>query len=119
MSAATSATSATQTLWEELRQDTMRNTPKNAAASDGSVSEDIQTRDADNTAQVLELVEAKQKSRKRSLASSEDVSTSLENVGPNTYERIRQNAGRTYIAQAMAFTEENSESSTGGLHKST
>ena len=46
------------------------------------------------------------------------VTAGLKNVGPNTYERIRQNAERTYLAQAMSFAQGSEETAQTGLFKS-
>lgn len=114
---------ATQILWEEVRQDTMRNAPKTVSASGEQevsvISIDPQSIDADGVTAVIARIKARQKSGKPAAVPAETVSTGLENVGPNTYERIRQNAGKTYLAQAMAFAGEDAEAASAGIYKHT
>ena len=128
----TSVTSSTADIWEEMRQETMRTNQKNIPASseqEASVSGtaaaaisgqeasaatiDPDDTDGDGTVSAVERLKAMQKraqaARKKSgtseatEASSAPAATSLENVGPNTFERIRANAGRTYMAQAENY----------------
>lgn len=135
----TSATSSTADIWEEIRQETMRTSQRNipasaqdsngqAAAASGTASAatiDPDDTDGDGTVSALEQLKAMQKkaqaasARKKSVpsgtteATSAPVATPLENVGPNTFERIRANAGRTYMAQAENY-DAFSKSSNGG-----
>lgn len=95
-------------MWEEMRQDTMRPTSKTVSASNGQevfvVSVDSDDLDGDGVVTLLERT----RSRKRTaLAASGPVSgavsTNLEDIGPNTYERIKNLAGRSYLAQAAGY----------------
>ena len=116
----TSVTSATQDIWEELRQEAMRTTPKTVSPAGNQeaplVPAEARTLEQNGTAALIERVKAQRKKKQAALgtpladtektATADTVTTPLENVGPNTYERIRMNAGKTYMAQAMAAEDD-------------
>lgn len=112
----TSVTASTQNIWEAIQQETMRNSePKSVTATAGQATADIDPDDldGDGVATLLERIKAqKQKaaaargdaeqaeSGEESASAPQAVATSLENIGPNTFERIRSNAGNAYLTQA-------------------
>ncbi|CAK7002969.1 MAG: hypothetical protein DELT_00107 [Desulfovibrio sp.] len=123
--------STTQGIWEEIRQETMRNTEKTTVtASNGQevsvVQIDPDDLDGDGVVTMMEREKVAKRTRSTTSSASatgiasSSVSTELENVGPNTYERIRTNAGKTYLSQAMAGTPtgEEPETSFQGLNTS-
>lgn len=103
---------ATQNIWDEMRQDTMRNTSKTAPGGQEASSREVAVVSinpddfsGDGVAAAIEKARALQKSRGTTTASSEPqtqgtVASTMENVGPNVFEKIRMTAGRTYLAQA-------------------
>ncbi|MDR1241952.1 MAG: hypothetical protein LBM00_04090 [Deltaproteobacteria bacterium] len=112
----------TRNIWEELRQEAMRNSQKNAAASTGQelppagiTSEDIA---GDGVAALMERINAQKKraAPAASRAAAESVTTNLENVGPNRYERIRANASSAYLAREAGYV--NNANAVSALHKS-
>lgn len=121
----TPVASSTQNVWDEIRQDTMRNTSK--TAPDGQeasprevavVSINPDDFDGDGVVSAIEKAKALQKSRGTTKPSSEPqapetVESSLKNVGPNTFEKIRINAGRTYLAQAANHAGSNADNALG------
>lgn len=123
-----SISSSIQNVWDEIRQETMRNSQTSVPASDEkeatvSATQETQTApatgatplnlDGDSNLTALERIKemqrrAKMASEQKNPATSKDESPSpvtspLENVGPNAYEKLRINAGRTYIAQAANY----------------
>lgn len=112
----TNVTASTQNIWEAIQQETMRNPEQKsvtATAGQSTAIADSDDPDEDGVATLLERIKAqKQKAAAASggaeQAESGDepapapqtVATSLENVGPNTFERIRSNAGNAYLTQA-------------------
>jgi hypothetical protein len=119
----TGISATTRNLWEELRQEAMRNSQKNIAASSGRelpasavTSEDIA---GDGVAILMERINAQKKmaapaTTPASRAASGPVTTNLENVGPNRYERIRANASSVYLAQEAGYAD----NTNAALHKS-
>ncbi len=104
---------STQTIWEELRQETMHNGQKSVSASNGQevslISIDPDDLDGDGVVTHMERAKAQRKHTAQAGSSprtnSGTVATSLENIGPNTYERIRTNAGNAYLAQSASFAD--------------
>jgi hypothetical protein len=109
-----------QNIWEEPRQEIMRNSQKKTAISTGQDAVAINAPDGvrelpvagitsedtagDGIAVLMERINAQKKraapaTASASRAASGTVTTNLENVGPNTYERIRANAGNAYLVQ--------------------
>lgn len=125
----TSVTASTRNIWEAIQQETMRNPEqKNVTATAGqaAASIDPDDLDGDGVATLLERITAQKKkaaarggaeqaeSGEDPASTSQAVATSLENVGPNTFERIRSNAGNAYLTQAA----NRGEADGSVLHKS-
>jgi ERCC4-type nuclease len=113
--------------WEELRQETMRNSQKNTATSTGQdaavinpsnggqelpvVSITSEDSAGDGVAMLMERINAQKKrpapaTASPSRAASGPVTTNLENVGPNMYERIRANAGSAYLVRKAGYADD-------------
>lgn len=114
-SVASATPSAMQDIWEEIRQEAMRDSQKTVTDSEGqdpsAVSTDIRETGEDEMVALIKRAKAmQQKAGTKASGASEEpetaasavstVTTALENVGPNTFERLRSNAGKTYLAQA-------------------
>jgi hypothetical protein len=120
----TGINAATQNIWEELRQEAMRNSQKNIAASTGQelppagvTSEAIA---GDGVAVLMERINAQKKraapaAASASRAATGPVTTNLESVGPNTYERIRANASSAYLIQEAGYA--GGANAASALHK--
>ncbi|MDL2209388.1 hypothetical protein LJC26_01090 [Desulfovibrio sp. OttesenSCG-928-O18] len=130
----TSITTSTQAMWEEIRQEAMRNNQQAATETDemetaatvtatngqqvSVTSIDPEDTDGDGVVTVLERMKAKRKNAGTTDATPAPVKSALENVGPNTYERIRQNADRTYLAQAQSNAGGDTAVTLAGLSRS-
>jgi hypothetical protein len=110
-----SVATSTQSIWEEIRQETMRNAPKTDQTSDGQevsiVSKASRNPDGDGMVAIIKQVKAAKKNGGSGTSAApgaspatSTVTTDMENVGPNAYERIRINAGKTYLAQAGNYS---------------
>lgn len=113
----TTVSSSAQSIWEAEQQEALRNTQKTVSAANGQsvavVSVDIDDYDGDGVVTMAERARAQRKNAASSGTGT--VTTSLENVGPNAYERIRNNAGSAYRAQSV---EEDGGGALAGLNKS-
>jgi hypothetical protein len=122
----TGINTTTQNIWEKLRQESMRNSQKNTATSTGQDAAGInpsdggqelpavritsEESDGDGLAMLMERINAQKNRAAPATASaarivSGPVTTNLENVGPNTYERIRTNAGSAYLVQKAGYAD--------------
>lgn len=108
----TTVTPSSQDIWEELRQETMRNSEKTSSAAEGreASAADSQALKRDEMVALIKRAKAARKqtaSPESATAGGEaaPVSTALENIGPNTYERLKASADRTYLTQAANFSD--------------
>lgn len=94
-----------QNYWDDIRQDAMKNTQQETGAHEEAAAAAATERDAVavalDRARKLRMQKQGDADTETETTTSGKVATKLENVGPNTYEKIRHNATSSYLAQAI------------------
>lgn len=107
--------SSAQPPWDEIRQKTMCNSQTNNANAEIRNAPAISARAGESGADSIRAALDKANALRKGSGLAEanggaaqaentpPVSTALKNVGPNTYEKIKMNAGRTYSSQVENY----------------